>query len=68
MAGRLFLFYVALSVPLVSGWLHRTLAGSGPITDAREARGAATIVLLGNGVVTSGRLRPPSICRCSTRR
>ena len=50
----LFLLYVALSMPLVSGWLHRTLAGSGPITDARQARDASTIVLLGNGVITVG--------------
>ena len=50
----LFVLYVALSMPLVSGWLHRTLAGVGPITDASEARDAATIVLLGNGVVTVG--------------
>ncbi len=50
----LFVFYVTASVPLVSGWLHRTLAGAGPITDAREARGADTIVLLGNGVVSVG--------------
>ena len=46
--------YVALSMPLVAGWLHRTLAGTGPISDAREARDAATIVLLGNGAVTVG--------------
>jgi len=52
--AALFLLYVGLSMPLVSGWLHRTLAGSGPITDAPQARGAATIVLLGNGVVTVG--------------
>ncbi len=52
--AALFLLYVALSMPLVSGWLHRTLAGSGPITDAREARDASTIVLLGNGVITVG--------------
>jgi uncharacterized SAM-binding protein YcdF (DUF218 family) len=50
----LFMLYVALSMPLVSGWLHRALAGAGPITDAREARGASTIVLLGNGVITVG--------------
>ena len=50
----LFALYVALSLPLVSGFLHRALAGVGPITEAREARDAATIVLLGNGVVSLG--------------
>ena len=50
----LVVLYVALSLPLVAGWLHRTLAGTGPILDAREAREAATIVLLGNGAVTVG--------------
>ena len=55
--AALFFLYVALSMPLVSGWLHRTLAGTGPITDARQARDASTIVLLGNGVVTLG---PPA--------
>ena len=50
----LFVLYVALSMPLVSGWLHRSLAGVGPITDASQARDASTIVLLGNGVVTVG--------------
>jgi len=52
--AALFLLYVALSMPLVSGWLHRTLAGSGPITDALQARDASTIVLLGNGAITVG--------------
>jgi uncharacterized SAM-binding protein YcdF (DUF218 family) len=50
----LFLLYVALSMPMVSSWLHRTLAGTGPITDARQARDVSTIVLLGNGVVSVG--------------
>lgn len=50
----LLVLYVALSMPLVAGWLNRTLAGTGPIIDAREARDAATIVLLGNGAVTAG--------------
>ena len=50
----LFALYVALSMPLVSGWLHRSLAGVGPITDVSQARDASTIVLLGNGVVTVG--------------
>jgi uncharacterized SAM-binding protein YcdF (DUF218 family) len=50
----LFVLYVALSMPLFSGWLHRTLAGVGPITEVSQARDASTIVLLGNGVVTVG--------------
>lgn len=50
----LFVLYVALSMPLVAGGLHRSLAGVGPITDARQARGASIIVLLGNGVITVG--------------
>jgi uncharacterized SAM-binding protein YcdF (DUF218 family) len=52
--AALFLLYVALSIPLVSDWLNRGLSGTRPITDAREARGATTIVLLGNGVTTVG--------------
>lgn len=48
------LSYVALSLPLVASWMHRTLAGTGPIVEARDARDAATIVLLGNGAVTVG--------------
>ncbi len=52
--AALFLLYVALSMPLVSDWLNRGLSGTRPITDAREARGATTIVLLGNGVTTVG--------------
>jgi len=50
----LFVLYVALSMPLVASRLHRSLAGTGPITDAREAREASIIVLLGNGVVSIG--------------
>ena len=52
--AALLVLYVALSMPLVAVWLNRTLAGTGPIIDAREARDAATIVLLGNGAVTLG--------------
>jgi uncharacterized SAM-binding protein YcdF (DUF218 family) len=52
--AALFILYVALSVPSVSGFLHRALAGVGPILDARDARDASTIVLLGNGVVSLG--------------
>jgi uncharacterized SAM-binding protein YcdF (DUF218 family) len=52
--AALFVFYVALSLPIASGFLHRALAGGGPIVDARDARDAATIVLLGNGVISLG--------------
>lgn len=52
--AALLVLYGALSMPLVAGWLHRTLAGTGPIMDAREARDATTIVLLGNGAVSVG--------------
>ena len=52
--GAWFLFYIALSLPLVAGSLHRSLAGTDPISDARSARDAATIVVLGNGIVTAG--------------
>ena len=52
--AALFVLNVALSMPLVAGWLHRSLAGAGPITDARQANDASIIVLLGNGVVSVG--------------
>ncbi len=54
--AALFLLYVALSLPLVSDWLDRTLAGTRPIADANEARGATTMVLLGNGAFTVGKV------------
>jgi uncharacterized SAM-binding protein YcdF (DUF218 family) len=50
----LFALYVALSLPLVATLLHRGLSGVSPLTDAQQARGAATIVLLGNGAVSVG--------------
>jgi uncharacterized SAM-binding protein YcdF (DUF218 family) len=54
--AALFLLYVALSVPLVSDWLDRSLSSARPIADATEAQGAATMVLLGNGAITVGRM------------
>ena len=50
----LFVLYVALSMPLVSSWLLKSLAGTGPLSDAGQARDTSPIVLLGNGVITVG--------------
>jgi uncharacterized SAM-binding protein YcdF (DUF218 family) len=51
----LFVLYVALSMPLVSSWLLKSLAGTGPlVADAGQARDTSPIVLLGNGVVSVG--------------
>ena len=52
--AALFVFYIVLSVPIVSGFLLRGMTGMEPIRDARDARDAGTIVLLGNGAVSVG--------------
>lgn len=44
--------YVVLGVPVVTGFIHRTIGGHAPVGDAGDARGAGVIVVLGNGAVT----------------
>ena len=41
-------------MPLVSSWLLKSLAGSEPVSDARQGRDPSPIVLLGNGVISVG--------------
>ena len=52
--AMLFTLYVALSLPLISRLLLLGMSGATPITEASQARDAATIVLLGNGAITLG--------------
>jgi uncharacterized SAM-binding protein YcdF (DUF218 family) len=47
--------YLLLSMPVVTAWLEERLAGTAArISTPAEARGARTVVLLGNGAVSIG--------------